>query len=204
MNCFLFLMLLGGLSGTVLGQSTSRYAAAIEAHRAAYRAEFLKTPNSPLQTQEALTHLRFYAPDSAYRVTARFERTTDAEPFQMPTTSGQSKTYVAYGRVTFELHGQTHTLTVYRNLELARLPQYRDYLFIPFRDQTSGKATYGGGRYLDLRTGELKDGTLSLDFNNAYNPYCAYADGFACPIPPRENTLRVPVEAGEQTYARAR
>jgi hypothetical protein len=177
------------------------YTAQIEAHRNEYRAEFLKTPNAPLKTEKALAALRFYAPDSAYRVTARFERTTDAEPFPMPTTSGQTKTYVAYGYLHFTLRGQPQRLTVYRNLDLARLPQYRDYLFIPFRDGTSGKTTYGGGRYLDLRTGELRNESATLDFNKAYNPYCAYADGFACPIPPRENTLKVPVEAGEQTYA---
>lgn len=202
MNRLLLSLLLSLLSRVVGAQSTG-YVAAIEAHRAAYRAEFLKTPNAPLKTAEALTHLRFFAPDSTYRVVARFERTTDAEPFEMPTTNGETKTYVAYGRVTFDLRGQTHTLTVYRNLQLARLPSYRDYVFIPFRDATSGQTTYGGGRYLDLRTSDVQAGTLRLDFNKAYNPYCAYADGFACPIPPRENTLRVPIEAGEQAYALA-
>jgi uncharacterized protein (DUF1684 family) len=199
MNRFLLLLLLLAVGPCTAAQVPS-YAQVIARHRETYRAEFLKTANSPLKTPEAVAQLRFYAPDSAYRLRGTFVRTPEAEPFQMPTTEGTAKMYVAYGRVTFRLADGTHTLTLYRNLELSRLPLYRDYLFIPFRDATNGQTTYGGGRYLDIRTGAIQNGQLDLDFNKAYNPYCAYADGFACPIPPRENWLKVPIAAGEQTY----
>ena len=80
------------------------------------------------------------------------------------------------------------------------MPQYRDYLFLPFKDPTNGKASYGGGRYLDLKTGDLKSGTAIIDFNKAYNPWCAYADGFSCPIPPAANHLAVEIHAGEKNF----
>lgn len=71
-------------------------------------------------------------------------------------------------------------------------------LFIPFRDQTSGQETYGSGRYIDLA--ENTSGIYTLDFNRAYNPYCAYNDTYSCPLPPAENTLAVPIRAGEKKY----
>ena len=79
--------------------------------------------------------------------------------------------------------------------------QYKDYLFLPFTDLTSGKETYASGRYLDLKTDEIKNGKVTLDFNKAYNPYCAYVSGvYNCPIPPKENTLGVEVKAGEKLF----
>ncbi|WP_439414853.1 DUF1684 domain-containing protein [Larkinella sp. GY13] len=169
------------------------------AHRENYKAEFLKAPKSPLK-KEDLKNLRFYDPDSTYRVEATVQRTPQAEPFELPTYDGQKKSYVPYAVLTFRIQGKSHHLTVYRSLQLARLPQYRDYLFLPFKDATNGQKTYGGGRYMDLRMGDIKDGKVVIDFNKAYNPSCAYSDGYACPIPPKDNHLAVAVEAGEKTY----
>lgn len=177
------------------------FAKQTESHREKYREEFIKTPNSPLKEKD-LKYLRFYEADSSFQVRATFERTTDAIPFDMPTYSGKKKTYVKYGLLTFTLEDQVQTLAVYRSLGLAVLPQYKDYLFIPFKDKTSGKETYGGGRYLDLKTQDLKDGELLLDFNKAYNPYCAYSEGFNCPIPPKENSLIVAIKAGEKNFGK--
>ena len=175
----------------------------IEQHRQTYKGEFLESTNSPLRTKEAVALIRFYAPDSTYRVVATVQRTQNAQPFAMPTYSGQTSEQVAYAILSFSLHGKAHRLTVYRSLALANNPKYRNYLFLPFKDGTTGKETYGGGRYLDLRMRDIQNGQLILDFNKAYNPYCAYAEGYPCPIPPATNTLSASVRAGERKYVKS-
>ncbi|GAB3248945.1 DUF1684 domain-containing protein [Larkinella harenae] len=181
------------------GFSQTKYADQIAAHREEYKAEFLKSPKSPLK-KEDLPRLRFFNPDSTFRLEATVQRTTNAEPFELPTYDGKKKPYVKYAVLTFHLQGKPYQLALYRSLQLAQLPQYRDYLFLPFKDATNGKETYGGGRYMDVRVGDIKDGKVVLDFNKAYNPYCAYSDGYACPIPPKENHLAVRIESGEKNY----
>lgn len=193
---FLFLGFL--LSAAAFAQSP--YTDSIVRHRADYRAKFLSDPNSPLKTKKAVSKLRFFAPDTAFRVTATVTRITDAEPFEMPTFDGKSSAYVRYATLSFTLDGQPRQLTIYRSLRLAQMPMYRDYLFLPFKDTTNGAETYGGGRYLDLRLNDIRDGKLIIDFNKAYNPYCAYSGGYTCPIPPKENHLTVAVRAGEAMY----
>jgi uncharacterized protein (DUF1684 family) len=175
----------------------------INKHRDTYRADFLTSSNSPLKSKEDLAYLRFYEPDSTYRVEATVQLTPKSEPFEMPTYNGQTRPHVEYAVLSFTLHGKPQQLTIYRNLNLMRLPQYRDYLFLPFKDATSSFATYGGGRYMDLRMSDIKNGRITLDFNKAYNPYCAYHEGYPCPIPPKKNTLNVAIEAGEKTYGKA-
>ncbi|WP_310587912.1 DUF1684 domain-containing protein [Larkinella arboricola] len=182
------------------GFSQIPYAHQIAAHREEYKADFLKSSTSPLKKDD-LQNLRFFEPDSTYRIEATVQRTPQAEPFELPTYDGKKKTYVKYAVLTFRLKGKPYELTLYRSLQLAQLPQYRDYLFLPFKDATNGQSTYGGGRYMDLRVGTIKDGKVLLDFNKAYNPYCAYSDGYACPIPPKENHLTVSIEAGEKQFA---
>jgi len=104
---------------------------------------------------------------------------------------GKPKQYVRVGRIHFEVNGQPVTLTVFRDVERGRY-------FLPFRDATAGQETYPVGRYLDPQA--RPDGTLMVDFNYAYNPYCAYSDGWTCPVPPPENVINVPIEAGEKIY----
>ncbi|GAB4410466.1 MAG: DUF1684 domain-containing protein [Bacteroidia bacterium] len=161
--------------------------------------EFRQPQTSPLrEAARDFTGLAYFEIDPAYYVEARLERTTDAQPFLMPTSNPQRpKQFVAYGRLHFTLHGQACTLTVYRNLTLTAA-RYADHLFLPFLDETSGFETYGGGRYLDLHT--VAGDTMIIDFNRCYNPYCAYSDGWACPLPPAENALPLRIEAGMQTY----
>ncbi|MBO0933947.1 DUF1684 domain-containing protein [Fibrella aquatilis] len=183
-----------------LALAQTAYDQQIAKHRQAYRAEFLASAGSPLKTQEAVSLLRFYAPDPAYRVVATVLRTPKAQPVAMPTHTGQTSEQVSYAQLSFVLNGQPQTLVVYRSLALANNPLYRDYLFLPFKDGTTGGETYGGGRYLDLRMGEIKNDSLVLDFNKAYNPYCAYSEGYSCPIPPASNKLAVKVLAGERNY----
>jgi len=177
------------------------FAKQTEAFRAEYKSEFLKSERSPLKKKD-LQYLRFYEADSSYRVTATFEKSEKSEPFEMPTYSGIKKTYVQYGILTFELLGVKQTLNVYKSLGLQALPQYKDYLFLPFKDKTNGKESYGGGRYIDLTTKDIKDNVYILDFNKCYNPYCAYSNGYNCPIPPKVNHLAVAIEAGEKNFGR--
>ena len=171
-------------------------------HREAYKNEFLTTANSPLKAAD-LPYLRFYAPDSAYKLRATFVATRGSEPFAMLTYSGQRKQYISYGELSFELEGTLCTLHVYQSLDLQRIPAYRDYLFVPFKDLTNGDQTYGGGRYLDFRMSDIQGDSCVLDFNKAYNPYCAYSEGYNCPIPPRENHLPLRIEAGEMNFGKA-
>jgi uncharacterized protein (DUF1684 family) len=185
-------------SSSVFAQDFAKHT---DDYREKYREGFTKTPNSPLK-KEDLKYLRFYDPDSSFQVKANFERVKNSRSFGMPTYSGTQKTFVKYGIVKFRIDGKKQKLTVYRSLGLETLPQYRDYLFVPFRDITSGIDTYGGGRYMDLRLSEIKDGSCTLDFNKAYNPYCAYSEGFNCPIPPSENTLLIAIKAGEKNFAK--
>jgi uncharacterized protein len=175
------------------------YQESMAKHRQAYKDDFLKNPNSPLK-QADLAYLDFYVIDSTFKVKCIFTKTSDKETFKMPTSDGKEKEYFKYGTLTFTLKGQTQQLNVYRSLALMRMPQYKNYLFVPFKDLTNGKESYGGGRYLDLQTTDMQADTLMLDFNKAYNPYCAFSNGYSCPIPPKENHLKISIEAGEKTF----
>lgn len=173
----------------------------IEKHREEYKADFLKTPSSPLK-KEDFEYLRFYEPNEKFKVVCEFVATKRGKPFEVPTSSGQTATYTKFGELRFEIDGKPHKLAVYQSLSLRRMPQYRDYLFIPFKDLTNGKESYGGGRYLDLRMKQIEGDKIYLDFNKAYNPYCAFSAGYSCPIPPKENHLKVAIEAGEMNFAK--
>lgn len=177
------------------------FKAEIGQFREEYKAEFLKSKFSPLK-EEDFKYLRFYEPNEKFRVECQFTATIGGRPFQIPTTTGETKTYAKFGELTFQIEGKTYKLSVYKSPELQRIPQYRDYLFIPFKDLTNGKETYGGGRYIDFRMKQIENEKIILDFNKAYNPYCAFGAGYSCPIPPRENHLQVAIEAGEQNYTK--
>lgn len=185
------------LSGILI--SCSPEVKEILAHRREYKEEFLKDPRSPLQKGD-LHHLEFFKPSTRAIVTARFVLTPDAQPFEMPTYSGITRSYRKYGEAKFLWGQDSVTLSVYQNLMLISNPVYKDYLFLPFKDWTNGVSTYGGGRYLDISKADTEDGMLRIDFNRSYNPWCAYSDGFNCPIPPAENHLQVSIEAGEKMY----
>lgn len=102
--------------------------------------------------------------------------------------------YVKYGEAYFELDGKELKLDIFQNIEASRIPLYRNSLFLPFNDLTNGVTTYGGGRYIDLTI--PKEDVICIDFNKAYNPYCAYNYKYSCPIPPEQNNLDVEINAG--------
>jgi uncharacterized protein len=155
---------------------------------------FKEHENSPLtpEQRDRFNQLEYFPENEQLR----FEVTLDTdgvmqEPVTLGTTTGEPKEFAPAGRAHVEVEGEPISLMVYREPGRGRY-------FLPFRDGTSGSETYPVGRYLDPQS--KPDGTLILDFNMAYSPYCAYNDNFACPIPPFENVTSVPIRAGEKSY----
>jgi len=199
-NKILFIAALISIIYACTNSKTDSYIQEIQAWQDTLNLEFKDTTESPLtkENYEIFHGLDFYKIDPKYRIVARFIRTPDEQPFGMKTTTDRLPVYVKYGEAYFVLDGEKCRLNVYQNQELIKLEQYRDYLFIPYLDKTSGKESYGGGKYLDLRI--PAGDSLVIDFNKAYNPYCAYNHRYSCPIPPYENTLNVEVKAGVKAY----
>lgn len=162
--------------------------------------EFKDPEKSPLPESErkSFTSLEFFEADPKFRVAAEVVRTPNEIPFEMPTTTERRPVYVKYAEVYFELNGREYKLNVYQSRDLSRKEEYKDYLFLPFTDLTNGETSYSGGRYLDMRIPEGKK--IILDFNTAYNPYCAYSGAYSCPIVPEENHLDLKVNAGVMAY----
>ena len=152
---------------------------------------FATHPQSPLphHLRHDFGGLRYFDPNPDLVSTVPVEPADDSE-VRVQTSDGQERIYRRTGRVTVEIAGQPVTLTLYSTDQ----PGY----FLPFRDATSGKTTYGAGRYLDIDPNG--DGTVTIDFNRAYNPFCAYNEAYSCPLPPIENWLEVSVEAGEKDF----
>ncbi|MGV3540873.1 MAG: TonB family protein [Rufibacter sp.] len=199
-----FLVLLLLISAlAAYAQKESSYRQQLLAHRARQDSIFKYSEKSPLtpEDKEAFTALEYFPVNETFRLKAKFVRTAQENIFKMPTTGSRTPEYVKYGELHFALKGQPLKLNVYQNQELIKQPKYHTYLFIPFTDATTGQETYATGRYLDFSIPAGQD-SVWLDFNKAYNPYCAYSDGYSCPVPPKENKLPVRVEAGEKTYAK--
>ena len=158
--------------------------------------------NHEVVTNKDKKFFRFYPPSSDYKIEATFTRIWDTTGFMMPTSGREPKRYFRYGYIRFSLQGKNLQLTVFQSKDLMTDPTYRDYLFLPFTDLTSGEESYGGGRYIDLAMKDIKSNKLMIDFNKGYNPYCAYSSGYNCPIPPRENDLPIAIRAGEKQFAK--
>ena len=148
-------------------------------------------------------YFKFFPVNKKYRVLAAFEKMDDPKGFIMKTSGTKTPQYFKYGILTFTLDNKVLQLTVYQSQQLKKDDQYKDYLFVPFTDLTSGDKSYGGGKYLDFVINDIKNNTLIIDFNKAYNPYCAYAKGYNCPIPPAENDLPVAIRAGEMDFGKS-
>ena len=147
--------------------------------------------------------MSFFPVDEKYRITCRFERTTNSPWFRMESSGQIKRNYRTYGIIHFTVNDTALTLNIYQSQDLMATPQYGDHLFIPFTDATSGEETYESGRYIDLEIKDIANDKFTIDFNKAYNPYCAYVSGkFNCPIPPAENRLTVAIRAGEKTFAK--
>jgi len=134
-------------------------------------------------------------------VKAKFTKIKNALIFKMPSNTDRKILYKEYGILRFPLKGKNHELTIYQSQDDLRDENYKDYLFLPFTDATSGSKSYGGGRYMDIKTTDInKDNTVLLNFNNTSNPYCAYNDKYSCPLTPRKNHLDLEVKAGIMAF----
>jgi uncharacterized protein (DUF1684 family) len=199
--CFLF-MLMFALSGCSRFDTSSRPASEspdpLPIERKEKDALFKSGENSPLtpEDQKNFNGLKYYPLNASLRFKTRLHRYTGPTQVRLATNKGEIRNGLRYGYFEFPIGEQLFRLQAYRLEDNA---SSAPYLFIPFRDATSGKETYGAGRYLDLK--ENTSGIYDLDFNRAYNPYCAYNKSFVCPIPPAENTLPVPIRAGEKKYS---
>jgi hypothetical protein len=168
-------------------------------------AQYKDASKSPLKKKDLKNFkgLDFFPVDSSYVVTAKLTRTPDSPVFQMPRTGGDKAEYKQYGILTFQINGQELQLSLYQSQDELRDPKYKDYLFLPFTDETSGEESYGGGRYMDVFESQIRpDDTIILDFNNTYNPYCAYNDRYTCPIVPRKNHLDIAINAGVKDFGK--
>ena len=161
---------------------------------------YADTAKSPLKKKDLaiFKELEFFPINEKYFVTAKFIRTKKEKPFEMKTTTSRKPVYVKYGELHFEIDGKPCQLNVYQNVEFSKIDEYKNSLFLPFTDYTSGVESYGGGRYIDL---EIQKGKIwTVDFNQAYNPYCAYNEVYSCPIVPKENDLKVEIKAGVKAF----
>jgi uncharacterized protein len=152
------------------------------------------------QFQADFKGLDFFPNSSAFVVKAKFKPIENGQEFEMKTSTERLPVYRPYGKLMFEIAGEKLELTAYQNVKYVQTEEGKHHLFVPFTDETNGDETYGGGRYLDLDLRKITDKTM-IDFNKCYNPYCAYNGKFSCPVPPRENTLKVRIEAGVKAYA---
>ncbi|MEP7136253.1 MAG: DUF1684 domain-containing protein [Chloroflexota bacterium] len=147
-----------------------------------------QSPLTPAQKQH-FKGLDYFPENDALRFEVAVEPSSALENVFIQTTGGQPQTYQRFGKFTFSVDGQSAELTIYKN---------KNGYFLPFVDNLAGKETYPAGRYLEPE--KLPNGKFLVDFNLAYNPYCAYNEQWSCPITPAENRLKVAVRAGEKIF----
>lgn len=160
-----------------------------------YKQGFINDAHSPLSAADT-SFIDFFPIDSSYCVSATITIFNKPVNVIFPTSGTKTKEFERYAQLDFVLNDTAYSLVVFQSNK----DTDSNYLFLPFVDASAGNTSYGGGRYIDLDKRNIKDGVLVLDFNKAYNPYCAYATGYNCPLPPRENNLNTAILAGEKTY----
>ena len=178
------------------GQSDEGYTKVILKEREDKDA-FMKGDESPFtDTTEVFKGLKYFAPDLKYRISADLKEVDTKKVVVLTTSDGKEQKYLEYAYATFGMDGMDNKLLL---LEIMDMGSQRGKLFLAFADATSTDETYGAGRYLDVK--KVPGATsITLDFNQAYNPYCAYSDTFSCPFPPKENILKIAIRAGEKNY----
>lgn len=152
---------------------------------------FLKTDKeSPLENKADFKGLKYFEVNADFKVLAKLDILTTGQKINIAMTGGQTEEYEAFANAIFEINGQKCALKIFK--------AENDKLFLPFKDLTTNKETYGSGRYLDLDMKTIKNGQIEIDFNRCYHPYCAYNHTYTCPVPPAENLVNVAVKAGER------
>ena len=195
------------LSGFLMLTSSCKFESRDPYIQAVKRARFSKdsfykvADQSPfdIKGKRELIELKYYEPDSTYRVMAKLNVLAHPDSFQMHVSNGHDQDYFKLGTISFRLKGHDGRLSIYQSAKMMKDSRYQSDLFVPFTDETNGKETYTGGRFIELTRINGSDNIL-LDFNYCYNPYCAYNHDYSCPIPPEENHLNFKVEAGEKAY----
>ncbi len=192
----LLILFFFALSTSVSAQTESEGLADIAKFQKELNKEYRNKKTSPLEPKD-VKHFKghvFFDANVKYRVMARLRVTEPAPFFQMKTSSMALPEYRVYGKIDFVLNDRKFELPVYQSKQLMATDKYRDYLFFPFTDLTNGNQTYSGGRYIELSI--PKGDSILVDFNKAYNPYCAYSKRYSCPVVPAENHLDTEVLAG--------
>jgi hypothetical protein len=184
------------LSLITQGLMAQSYNEEIRAWQINLNKEYADHEKSPLSEEdiENFKGLNFFPINDSFNFEAEFKRTFNQKPFKMPTSTDRLPVYEKYGTVNFSYKDKNYTLNVYQSHDLRKTEEYKDYLFLPFTDATNGNETYGGGRYISLSIPDSSN--ITIDFNKAYNPYCAYNNRYSCPIPPKENDLKIKIRAG--------
>lgn len=196
---YLFI-LLGVLSFSCQNEEDKIYISEIEQQRFEKNQEYsdsLKSPLNPIHLAE-FNGLEYFEVDPDFNIEGTLEITPEEKPFEMYTSTNRLPVYRKYGNFHFKVKGKDFVLGVFQNMDIIDDSVQKNYLFIPFQDLTSSKEAYGGGRYIDIQIPETDK--VMVDFNLAYNPYCAYDDKWSCVIPPPENFLEVKILAGEKKF----
>lgn len=191
-------ILISLLSFRVIAQSDSaQVMTEILAWQEELNSDYKNPDKSPLEPDDFKTFEShpFYPIDLKYRVKAKLTMMTGTPFFKMKTTTTRLPVYRIYGIAEFTLDGKEFQIPVYQSQELMKKIEYADYLFFPFTDLTNGKGTYQNGRYISLHIPKPGE-DLVIDFNQAYNPYCAYNPNYSCPIVPEENYMDIEIPVG--------
>ena len=169
----------------------------LDAHRTSVDEAFA-VDDYPLSAEQkaAFDGLDYFPPSEKFCIPARFSATKTAETFDMPTYNEKPLPFKEYGVFEFNVDGVDYSLTAYQRMDLPE--DKRQWVLVPFKDQTNGHGTYGGGRYLEIKF-PINERAV-IDFNRASNPWCAYDAKYTCPIPPLKNWLSLQVEAGEKMF----
>jgi len=199
-NIFLIFTMIAFLNGC--SSKINNYAEEIKLFQYQLNIVFADAKKSPLIKEDLkkFKGLDFYPIDETYKIEATLELTPNSPIFEMKTSTEELHLYKKYGIVHFTLNGKKLALSLYQSQDLITTMEYNNYLFLPFSDTTNGTTSYGGGRYLDLEIPETGSKTIIIDFNKAYNPYCAYNVTYSCPVPPTENNIPIEIPAGVKAY----
>jgi uncharacterized protein (DUF1684 family) len=188
----LLIIIIVSIYSLLPSKSENDYVSKTEAQRAEKDIWLGSDFNSPFLKMQASFHrLSYYDPKTEYLIEADFSKRFMPDSVALTTSTGEEQHYLIYGEALFTINDIDCTLLLLSSSDGAGL-------FVPFMDATSGETTYGAGRYLE--TSMPVNDKILLDFNLAYNPYCAYMEGYSCPFPPKSNVLVVPIEAGEKSF----
>ncbi len=193
----LALLILGACSSGPAPGDDSAYLREVAEARAAKDQMFREDPETPVPADKRATllPLKYFAVDPALSVPASLKLSEERPVFEMPTSTGTIRRMQLVGSLQFSLQGQPMSLGAFVEEGTTQITS----LFVPFADLTTGKETYPAGRYMDLEP--TSTGYYMVDFNRAYNPYCAYSAAYECPYPPPSNRLKIAINAGEKIPA---